>query len=82
MSVSAGPDGVHGAWLQIHQHCPGHVDAVGALVEVHVHPLQLQVTAALEAPLCIQPVLVADESPELKQQYTIVAHSHPINSML
>ncbi len=45
---------------QVHEHGPGHVAATAGLIEVHVHPLQLQVALSLEATIGIDAVFVAD----------------------
>ena len=41
LSEGSGPHTVHGAGLQVHEHCSGDVFAAAGLVIVHVDPLEL-----------------------------------------
>ena len=63
----AGPDGVHGAGLQVHQDGPGDVLPAAGLVVVHVDPLQLEVGVSMVGSGGVDAVLVRDDLPELRR---------------
>ena len=66
LAVGAGPHAVHGPWLQVHQHGPGHVLAAAGLVVVDIDPLQLEVRGASIGAGGIDTVLIRDDLPELE----------------
>ena len=65
LTEGAGPDGVHGAGLQVHQDSPGHVLPAAGLVVVHIDPLQLEVGLPGVGAGGVDAVLVRDDLPEL-----------------
>ena len=65
LAEGAGPDGVHGAGLQVHQDGPGHVLPAAGLVVVHIDPLQLEVGLPSVGAGGVNAVLVRDDLPEL-----------------
>ena len=67
LAVGAGPDGVHGAGLQVHQDGPGDVLPTAGLVVVHVDPLQLEVGVSMVGSGGVDAVLVRDDLPELRR---------------
>ena len=66
LAEGTGPDAVHGARLQVHQHGPGHVLAPAGLVVVDIDPLQLEVGLPSVGAGGVNAVLVRDDLPELK----------------
>ena len=66
LAEGAGPDGVHGAGLQVHQDCPGHVLPASGLIVVDVDPLQLELGGAGVGAGGVDAVLVRDDLPELQ----------------
>ena len=66
MTKRSRSDAVHGARLQVHQDCPGHVLASAGLIVVHVDPLQLKVRCSGVRSSWVNTVLVGDDLPELK----------------
>ena len=62
----AGPDGVHGAGLQVHQDSPGHVLPSGGLVVVDVDPFQLKLRSASIGASGVDAVFIRDDLPELE----------------
>ena len=65
LAEGAGPDGVHGAGLQVHQDGPGDVLPTAGLVVVHIDPLQLEVGLPSVGTGGVDAVLVGDDLPEL-----------------
>ena len=65
LAEGPGPDGVHGAGLQVHQDGPGHVLPAAGLVVVHIDPLQLEVGLPSVGTGGVNAVLVRDDLPEL-----------------
>merc|ERR1719357_2361431 len=66
LTIGAAPNGVHGAWLEVHQHCPWNIFSPRGFVVVHFYPLQLQVRCfALERSRGVDSMLIADDLPEL-----------------
>ena len=78
LAEGAGPDGVHGAGLQVHQDGPGHVLPTAGLVVVDIDPLQLEVGSAGVGTGGVDAVLVRDDFPELEQLNTISPAHHII----
>ena len=78
LTEGAGPDGVHGAGLQVHQDGPGDVLPTAGLVVVHIDPLQLEVGSAGVGAGGVDAVLVRDDLPELEQLNTISPAHHII----
>ena len=66
LAEGTGPDAVHGAGLQVHQHGPGHVLPPAGLVIVDVDPLQLEVGGASVGAGGVDAVLIRDDLPELE----------------
>ena len=62
----SGPDGVHGAGLQVHQDGPGDVLPAGGLIVVDVDPLQLKLRGASVGASGVDAVLIRDDLPELE----------------
>ena len=60
------PHAVHGPWLQVHQHGPGHVLAAAGLVVVNIDPLQLKVRGASIGAGGVDAMLIRDDLPELQ----------------
>ena len=67
LSEGSWADAVHGAGLQVDEHCPRHIFASAGLVVVNVDPLQLEVGVAVVGPGGVDTVLVRDNLPELKK---------------
>ena len=62
----SGPDGVHGAGLQVHQNGPRDVLATSGLIVVHIDPLQLELGGPSVGASGVDAVLVRDDLPELE----------------
>ena len=58
-------DGVHGAWLKIHEDGTGDVSATGGLVVVDVDSLELEIGVTVIATGWVNTVLIGDDFPEL-----------------
>ena len=76
LAEGAGPDGVHGAGLQVHQDGPGHVLPAAGLVVVNIDPLQLEVRGPSVGSGGVDSVLVRDYFPELEHLNTISPANH------
>jgi proteasome assembly chaperone (PAC2) family protein len=61
----ASTDGVHGAWLQVHEDGTGNVTATGGFVVVDVDSLELEVGVTVVGASWVNAVLVGDNLPEL-----------------
>ena len=66
LTEGAGPDAVHGAWLEVHEDGPGHVLAATGLVVVDIDPLELEVGGASIGTSGVDPMLIRDDLPELQ----------------
>ena len=66
LTEGSGPDGVHGAGLQIYQDGPGHVLPAGGLIVVDVDPLQLELRGPSIGASGVDAVLIRDDLPELE----------------
>ena len=58
-------DGVHGAWLKIHEDGTGDIAATSGLVVVDVNALELEVGVTVVGARRVDAVLVGDDLPEL-----------------
>ena len=68
LTQGAGSDAVHGTRLEIHEDSTGDIPATGSLVEVDIDALQLEISGAFRAVELagpVNPVLIADDFPEL-----------------
>ena len=65
LSEGAGPDAVHGPWLEVYQHCAGDVLSAGSFVVVDVDSLQLQVGVPVVGAGGVDAVLVGNNLPKL-----------------
>lgn len=59
---------VHGAWLQIDEHCAWHILAAACLVVVDIDALVLQIRFAMIVAIGIDAMLVRDDLPELEEK--------------
>lgn len=59
---------VHGAWLQIDEHCAWHILAAACLVVVDIDALMLQIRLAMIVAIGIDAVFVRDDFPELEEK--------------
>ncbi len=69
LAIGSGSYGIHGAWLEVDEHGPGHVLAAGRLIVVDVNAFQLQVGVARVSAGRVDAMLVRDDLPELKHQH-------------
>ena len=58
-------DGVHGAWLEVHEDGAGHVAATSSLVVVHIDSLELEIGVTVVGTGWVNAVFVGDDLPEL-----------------
>ena len=65
LTERSGSDGVHSAWLKIHEDSAGDVAATGGLVVVDVDSLELEIGVTVVAAGWVNAVLVRDDLPEL-----------------
>ena len=61
LSVGSGSDGVHRAWLEIHEDGTGHIAPAARLVEVHIDALELEVAVTVVGASWVNAVLVAND---------------------
>ncbi|CAH2072927.1 unnamed protein product [Thlaspi arvense] len=65
LTIRSSSDTVHSTGLEIHENGTGNVSSAGCLVIVDINPLQLQIRVSSVTTSGINPVLVADDFPEL-----------------
>jgi len=65
LTEGSGSDGVHGAWLKIHEDGTGDVAATSGFVVVDVDSLELEIGVTVVATGWVNTVLVGDDFPEL-----------------
>merc|ERR1719180_716939 len=66
LTIGTAPHRVHGARLQVNQHCPRHILPTRCFVVIDIDPLQLQPSrVASERSSGINSMLVTDDLPEL-----------------
>ena len=79
LTERSGSDGVHGAWLEIHEDGTGDVAATSGLVVVDVDSLELEIRVTVVATGWVNTVLVGDDFPELGTDLVTALSSLDVN---
>ena len=79
LAEGACTDGVHGAWLKIHQDCSWDITATGGFVEVDVDSLELQVRVTVVGTSWVNSVFIRDDFPEFSTDLVTALTSLDVN---
>jgi hypothetical protein len=77
----AGSDGVHGAWLKIHEDGSWDVSSTSGLVEVNVDSLELEIGVTVVGTGWVNSVLIGDNLPELGTDLVTALTSLDVNDL-